>query len=265
MRASFHQSTEDDNELKVWVRARDSDSNQRTSNKLKNATHSTKDQRVDLQANWGHGHGRYWLRSAEAGVKAVAFDEEHLSVAASFVAAELQVSHSFDVVAPIAANARITGRRRGSQLGAISFLASAAKFIGARFVGAFATHKGWGWFPGDTKSSYARPFRNVNDFDSGPLFLPWKLGDWLVKLLGVQSDLGLAWIMYFWVIFAPRLSFEPDLPPAPPSPDSSNHTSSHRAQTRANELVRKVKLKKLDGPTLPWGTSWRRVNVVWDM
>ena len=81
--------------------------------------------------------------------EAFIFDADELFVAATLAAAEFQVARSFDAAiaenylfkVSTSAGAQITGRRRGHQLGLISFLVPAGKCDKAEFDGLMITRK----------------------------------------------------------------------------------------------------------------------------
>ena len=85
-------------------------------------------------ADWDHAAARWLFRHSDATNEAYTFDEDRLLVAATLVAAEFEVSRSFDsrvVEAYIflvltAANSQIASLRRGRLPGLISLIDSAA-------------------------------------------------------------------------------------------------------------------------------------------
>ena len=104
---------------------------------------------------WGPQNANYWLTRTEADSQAYIYASGELHIAATFCAAELQVSreirlselelHIFSLASP--ANELVTGLWKGRQLGHIKFLASGAKGDGASFALNGAYRRAWGLEP----------------------------------------------------------------------------------------------------------------------
>ena len=132
MRANLHQSLTGDEQLKALARWDSDDDDHKALEEQKRvveAAHASE----TTGADWGCGNAHWWPSQTEAQQGAFVYDEDQLLIAVTLVAANFQVSRIFD--APLvendlfkvstAANTQATGRRRGRQLGLISFLASA--------------------------------------------------------------------------------------------------------------------------------------------
>ena len=90
-----HQAVADDEDLGTRARSSDFDANRRAPTGLKDIARAAGGPTMHFQANRGRGHARSCLWRVEASEEALVFEEEQLSIAASVVAADYQVSRAF--------------------------------------------------------------------------------------------------------------------------------------------------------------------------
>ena len=151
--------------------------------------------------------------------------DEQLSITATVVAAELQVSRSSDFL--VTDNSQVAFWRQGRQIGLISFFGSAATYNGVKFDGFAIAHRGWGL---REEAGPDRRMDAMRDLSVSPRSLhqsPWRLAECLARLLTARSGMGLGWIKNYLFSYAARPPLERDPPKAPSSSDCDANRKEH--------------------------------------
>ena len=148
---------------------------------------------------WGHQNASYWIKHAEVDSQACTYTSEELRVAATFCAAELQVSRDTQPselelhVFSLASSARelIAGWRKGRQLGLTKFLASAGTHNGASFTLNGVFRREWGLKPKASPEHIIRPMEDMARIPSSLRLTAWRLGAWPALFTGTQTAMSL--------------------------------------------------------------------------
>ena len=155
-------------------------------------------------------------------------------MAATLFAAEFGASRCLEYCVA-AASPQIVGRRRGRQLGLISFVASEARYDAAEFHGLTASHRGWGLQRGDSTGRRIQAFRAYCDLPSSLHVLARESGASPVRLFGILSDVSLSWIMNYLFSSAAFLPIGQGAPPVP-SPIKGSPPSEAKSRRGSEEL-----------------------------
>ena len=124
--------------------------------------------------------------------QAFIYTSEELRIAATFCAAELQVS----------------GKIRFSEIGRasfIKFLASAAKSNGASFTPNGAHRRARGLEPRAPPDRILHAMKDMKEFLSSLHLTAWKLGAWPALFSGAQAAISLGWVINFFFSFCRAL------------------------------------------------------------